>query len=88
MSQFLSRADKTTTSCTIDIDLDPATRTPRGIHMTVLTGVHGATEKAAKGKKAFDEGVEHVAFHFDYTIDVGDDVARFEIPREAAKLMK
>ena len=56
--------------------------------MIVLTGVKGATSEADKGKKSFDEGIEHVAFHFDYTIDTNREVAKFQIPRKAAKLMK
>ncbi len=56
--------------------------------MVVLTGVKGATSDADKGKKSFDEGIEHVAFHFNYSIDTNREVARFEIPRAAAKLMK
>jgi hypothetical protein len=83
----LSRADKTVTRCTIDIDIDPATQIPRAIHMIVLTGVRGETGKATKGK-AFDSGTEHVAFHFEYQIDSQKEIARFEIPKEAQKLMK
>jgi hypothetical protein len=87
VSTFLSRADKTVTRCTIDIDLDPATQVPRAMHMIVLTGVRGEDGKAPKGK-AFDGGTEHVAFHFDYKLDTQREVARFEIPRDAQKLMK
>lgn len=81
------------TRCTIEIDLDPKTQLPRGIHMVVLTGVRGTTSEKAKGTpegrdKALGEGVEHVAFHFRYTIDPNHDVAKFEIPKEAAKLMR
>ena len=88
MSEFLSRADRTTTGCSMEIDLDPETRVPTAIRMTVLTGVRGATEKAEKGAGAFDEGIEHVAFHFQYEIDTNREIARFEVPREAAKLLK
>jgi hypothetical protein len=84
----LSRADKTVTRCFLDIDLDPKTQTPRSIHMTVLTGVKGATGETPKGDKSFEEGIEHVAFHFAYTIDTGAQVPRFEIPKDAAKLMR
>ena len=56
--------------------------------MTVLTGVKGAGGTAPKRDKAFKDGIEHVAFHFDYSIDAKTDVARFEIPREAVKLMR
>ncbi len=68
--------------------MDPKTQLPRSINMIVLTGVKGATSEADKGKKSFDEGIEHVAFHFDYTIDTNREVAKFQIPRKAAKLMK
>ena len=53
-----------------------------------ITGVKGVGGKSAKGDKAFVEGTEHVAFHFDYTIDSNREVARFEIPRAARKLLK
>jgi hypothetical protein len=83
----LSRADKSITRCTIDIDIDPKTQLPRGIQMKVLTGVRGSTSEGSKDK-ALGGGVEHVAFHFDYSIDPNHDVAKFQIPKEAAKLMK
>jgi len=85
----LSRADKSVTRCTIEIDIDPKTQLPRSIQMIVLTGVRGATdEKSKEAGKSFAEGVEHVAFHFNYTIDPNHDVAKFEIPKEARKLMR
>lgn len=84
----MSRADKTTTRCTFEIDLDPETRLPRSIQMTVLTGVKGDDGKTAKGDRAFKDGVEHVAFHFNYTIDTQSELASFDIPKEARKLMR
>ena len=84
----MSRADKSVTRCFLDIDVDPKTELPRSIQMTVLTGVRGATDGDEKGEKSFAEGVEHVAFHFDYAIETPSDAVRFEIPREAAKLMR
>jgi len=83
----LSRADKTVTSCTFEIDLNPETQLPRSIKMTVLTGVRGATGEKPKRDKSFNEGVEHVAFHFNYGIETADQIA-FKIPREAMKLIK
>lgn len=77
------------TRCTIEIDIDPKTQLPRSIQMIVLTGVRGATdEKSKEAGNSFAEGVEHVAFHFNYTIDPNHDVAKFEIPKEARKLMR
>ena len=84
----MSRADKTVTRCAFDIDIDPVTQLPRSIHMTVLTGVRGATSEAEKGKRSFEEGIEHVAFHFNYKIDTTPEIVKFEIPRPAVKLMK
>ena len=84
----MSRADKSVTRCFLDIDVDPETELPRSIQMTVLTGVRGATDAGEKGDKSFADGVEHVAFHFDYSIETPEDAVRFEIPREAAKLMR
>ncbi|HIN79648.1 MAG TPA: hypothetical protein EYN00_01090 [Planctomycetes bacterium] len=80
----MSRVDKTITRCLIDVDIDLETNLPRGIKMTVLTGVRGGG-KSSDGN-AFGDN-EHVAFHFDYKLDPKKTVARFDIPREAQKLM-
>ena len=83
----MSRADKSVTRCSFEIDIDPATQLPRSIQMTVLSGVRGATSEEAKGDKSFAEGIEHVAFHFSYDINTNETV-KFKVPRAAAKLMK
>jgi hypothetical protein len=81
----LSRADETVTRCVIEIDIDPASRMPRTIHLMLLTGVVGGT---APKEHAFDAGVEHMAFHYVHTFDTARQFAPFEIPKDAQKLLK
>ena len=81
MSQFLSRVDKTISRCFLTIDLNPLTQFPEKIKLTVLTGVKGNEDKTL-------EKEEHVAFHFEYKISRRNEVARFDVPKRAFKLMR
>lgn len=79
----MSRVDKQITNAFYEIELDHDRGLPVGIHVTVLTGRKGATEK--KGKKI--TGGEHVAFHFEYSLSGFGDPEPPEIPPEATRLL-
>ncbi|MFQ5654990.1 MAG: hypothetical protein ACE5GW_09695 [Planctomycetota bacterium] len=83
MSQFLSRVDKTTTRCYYEIDINHDTQLPRSIRMVVLTGV-----KSGDKKKGSFGNEEHVAFHFDYSIEAFNEVASVKVPRAAQKILR
>jgi hypothetical protein len=62
-----------------EIDIDRERELPTAIRKLVLTGVRGAGDKV--------EG-EHVVFRFEYALDDFDAVVAFEVPAQAAKLLR
>ncbi len=76
----MSRADKATTRVVYEIEIDHATKMPVGIDMIVTTQIRPEEGKASNG--------QHLAFKFDYTLGKFNEIKRFDVPRDAAKLLK
>ena len=79
----MSGLDKKLTNAWYEIEIEPETKLPVKIRLTVLSGQRGKTE--AKGQKIV--GGEHVAFHFEYSLSEFDKVKSPEVPAEAQKLL-
>lgn len=71
------------TNASYVIEVDPETRLPVSIQMTVLAGRRGGTE----WKDDRILGGEHVAFHFKYVLESFDKLEPFEIPPEAGRAL-
>ena len=79
----MSRADKTATNATYDIEIDPETLLPVKVRVLLLTGQKGAT--ITKNGKIV--GGDHVAFYFDYKL--GDfNTATVNLPRDARTALR
>ena len=74
----MSRADKTATNASYDIEIDPETLLPVKLRVLLLTGQKGTT--ITKNGKIV--GGDHVAFYFDYALSEFD-TAKIEMPRDA-----
>ncbi|MCI0650839.1 MAG: hypothetical protein L0Z55_03025, partial [Planctomycetes bacterium] len=85
ISQFIANLDRSDAKSFCEIDLAPDHSVPKSIRFVVLAGVK---------KPTLDEddrvpgGEEHVAFHFDYTLDRWDAVEEFAIPKGARKVLR
>lgn len=79
----MSGVDKTATNAWYDVEIDPESKLPLGITLTVLTGRKGDT--IVKKKRIV--GGDHVAFHFRYRLSRYGEIERPEIPPAARKLL-
>jgi hypothetical protein len=79
----VSGTDKRTTNAFYEIEIEPETKLPVRITVSVLTARKGTTE--IKGEKIV--GGQHVAFHFEYQLSEFDKVSPPKIPPEAGKLL-
>ena len=80
----MSGLDKTTTNARYEIEFDTKTHLPRKIRVTLLTGRKGETEVNKKGQIV---GGDHVAFHFEYTLEGYGEAEAVDVPRAASKLL-
>lgn len=74
----MSRADKTATNATYDIEIDPETLLPLKLRVLLLTGQKGTTIT----KKGNIVGGDHVAFYFDYELSEFN-TTKMDMPRAA-----
>jgi hypothetical protein len=83
----LSRADKTQTQITYDILLDEKNETIELLQVTVLCATRADDGRAEPLETALTTQ-PHVAFTTRYTFSRQGEVERFEVPAEAAKLLR
>jgi hypothetical protein len=85
----LSRADKTQTEITYDLVLDAQNQTLESLEVTILCAMRdrgaGVAAQSAPGALS---SVEHVAFKLRYEFSRQNAVDRFQVPAEAAKLLR
>ena len=81
---FLSRVDKTVSRSVLEITINHDTGLPEKIEIVLLTGVKGTDGK--DDRRLEDE--EHVAIHFNYALGAINEVASFDIPAPARKIMR
>ena len=82
----MSRVDATVSRAIYEIEIDHNTNLPTGMKLTILTGVKSGDGK--KKNKSLETNKEHVAFHLNYSFQQFNEVAKFDIPKEAQKLLR
>ncbi|MBX3470978.1 MAG: hypothetical protein KF878_29270 [Planctomycetes bacterium] len=82
----MSRADKTQTAIVYDLLLDERNERVRELHVTVLCASR-TDQGPVTGADALTTR-PHVAFFTRYRFSREDQVERFEVPAEAAKLCR
>ena len=78
--------DATVSRAIYEIKIDHETNLPTSIKLSILTAVRSGDGK--KKDKSLETNKEHVAFHLNYRLQQFGEVAKFEIPKDAAKLLR
>lgn len=82
----MSRADKTQTQITYDLYLDEKNERLRELVVTVLCATRKDDGSLQPDADAFTKS--HVAFFTRYRFSKEDQVERFDVPADAAKLLR